>query len=59
MIIWIYYDYKAYMDYMGLDVHRPRKAIKLNHSLTNCIDAYVLNTLRPRQNGPHFADDIF
>ena len=29
------YDYVAYMDYMDLDVRCPRKAIKLNHSLTH------------------------
>ena len=26
--------YTAYMDYMNLDVCRPRKAVKLDHSLT-------------------------
>ena len=31
------HDYKAYMDYIDLDVHYPRKAIKLNHSLTHWI----------------------
>ena len=25
------YDYMAYMDYMGLDVCRLRKAVRLNH----------------------------
>ena len=34
----------ACMDYMDLDVYHPRLAI---------------NTLRPRQNGRHFADDTF
>ena len=27
------YNYMAYVDYMGLTVHCPRKAVKLNHSL--------------------------
>ena len=26
---------------------------------TNCITSVTLNTLRPRQNGSHFPDDIF
>ena len=37
-------DYMAYMDYMDLAVSCPRKAV---------------NTLRPRQDGRRFTDDIF
>ena len=29
------YDYTAYMDYMNLDIRRPKKAVKLNHSITH------------------------
>ena len=36
------YDYTEYMDYMDLDVHCPRKAVKHNQSLT-----HYLMTLSP------------
>ena len=31
------YDYMAYMDYMDPNICCPKKAVKLNHSLTHCI----------------------
>ena len=34
-------------------------AVSLSRELTCCCGAISVNTLRPRQNGRHFADDIF
>ena len=31
----------------------------LSHHWNNCVSVIVINTLRPRQNGRHFPDDIF
>ena len=36
------HDYTAYMDYMDLDMSCPRKAIKLNHSLTEGLEILYL-----------------
>ena len=35
--MYIDYDYTAYIDYIDLNIHGPRKAIKLNHSFTHPI----------------------
>ena len=36
----------------------PRKAVRFNHSLIYCL-YHTVNSLRPMQDGRHFADDIF
>ena len=47
MIPIIGYDYTAYMDYMDLVVRCPRKAVKLNHSLTSIRPFWDKSILTP------------
>ena len=57
LIICLKYDYMAYMGYMEHDVHCPKKAVKLNHSLTHC-KKYKLLIFRIIQNHLNLLNQI-
>ena len=64
-VIWFFYHNVSKANYVGNTPCKEHEWSELIDEL--CIDTFmyltnefpVLNTLRPRQNGHHFPDDIF